>query len=77
VAKYLNVAVKTYKLHSSISLMVISMPETEKDQVVTSLRVDPELWKKAKMKAIENDTTLGEIIDEALREWIKKQEKTK
>jgi hypothetical protein len=53
------------------------MPETEKDQVVTSLRVDPELWKKAKMKAIENDTTLGEIIDEALREWIKKQEKTK
>jgi hypothetical protein len=53
------------------------MPESEKEQIVTSLRVDPDLWKKAKMKAIENDTTLGEVIDEALREWIKKQEKTK
>ena len=53
------------------------MPEPEKNQVVTSLRVDPELWKKAKMKALENDITLGEVIDEALREWIKKQEKTK
>lgn len=53
------------------------MPESEKEQVVTSLRVDPDLWKKAKMKAIENDTTLGEVIDEALREWLRKQEKTK
>jgi predicted HicB family RNase H-like nuclease len=53
------------------------MPEPEKDQVVTSLRVDPQLWKKAKMQAIEHDITLGEVIDEALREWIKKQEKSK
>lgn len=53
------------------------MPDIEKSQVVTSLRVDPDLWKKAKVKAIENDTTLGEVIDEALREWLKKQEKSK
>jgi predicted HicB family RNase H-like nuclease len=51
------------------------MPEPEKEQVVTSLRVDPELWKKAKIKAIENDLSLGEVIDEALREWLQKREK--
>lgn len=56
---------------------MMNMSESEKNQIVTSLRVDPELWKKARIKAIENDITLGEVIDEALREWLKKQEKTK
>jgi hypothetical protein len=53
------------------------MPTNEKNQLVTSLRVDPELWKKAKMKAIECDMTLGDLIDEAIREWIQKQERCK
>ena len=46
-----------------------------KDQFVTSLRVNPELWKKAKMAAIECDITLGDLIDEAIREWLQKKEK--
>jgi hypothetical protein len=54
---------------------VIITPINEKDQFVTSLRVDPELWKKTKMTAISCDKTLGDAIDEALREWIQKQEK--
>lgn len=56
---------------------MIHMPTNEKNQLVTSLRVDPELWKKAKMKAIECDMTLGDLIDEAIREWIQKQERCK
>lgn len=69
--------VKIYLLHDNIALLMMNMSESEKNQIVTSLRVDPELWKKARIKAIENDITLGEVIDEALREWLKKQEKTK
>ena len=49
----------------------------KKNQLVTSLRVNPDLWKKAKMKAIECDITLGELIDEAVREWLQKQEQNK
>ena len=60
-----------------MSLLMIDMPEPSKEQVVTSLRVDPELWKRAKIEAIKHDISLGDLIDEALREWLKKQEKPK
>jgi len=47
----------------------------EKEPIVTSLKVNPELWKEAKIAALQCDITLGELIDQAVREWIKKQEK--
>jgi len=49
----------------------------EKDQIVTSLKVNPELWKQAKITALQCDITLGELIDQAVRDWIQKQEKCK
>jgi hypothetical protein len=49
----------------------------EKKQIVTSLRVDSELWKQAKVEAIKSDMTLGDLVDAAIREWIRKQEKCK
>lgn len=49
------------------------MPKDEKNQLVTSLRVDPELWKKAKMEAIKHDLTLAELVDESIRDWLKKK----
>lgn len=48
-----------------------------KKEIVTSLRVDSDLWKETRKKAIDCDITLGEAIDQALREWIEKQEKCK
>jgi predicted HicB family RNase H-like nuclease len=48
---------------------------SEKKQFVTSLRVDPDLWKEAKIQAIKNDMELNEVVDAALREWIKKKAK--
>ncbi len=53
------------------------MPLNEKDQIVTSLKVNPELWKNAKIAALQCDITLGELIDQAVRDWIEKQEKCK
>jgi len=53
------------------------MPINEKNQIVTSLKVNPELWKQAKIVALEGDITLGELIDRAIREYIERQEKRK
>jgi len=49
------------------------MPLDNKNQIVTSLKVNPELWKHAKIAALECDITLGELIDQAVRDWIEKQ----
>lgn len=46
------------------------MPKEEK-QTVTSLRVNPELWKEAKVQAIRNEMTLAEVVEQALKQWIK------
>lgn len=46
----------------------------EKKEIVTSLRVDQSLWKEARKAAIDCDITLGELIDQAIRDWIAKQE---
>lgn len=56
---------------------MMNMPLNEKEQVVTSLKVNPALWKQAKIAALECDITLGELIDQAVREWLQKQEKHK
>ena len=53
--------------------MTKNMPMDEKNQIVTSLKVDPQLWKQAKSSALQCDITLGELIDEAVRDWIEKQ----
>jgi hypothetical protein len=53
------------------------MPTEDKNQIVTSLRVDPALWKEARKAAIDCDISLGELIDQAIRDWIEKQEKCK
>ena len=47
------------------------MNDLVKKQLVTSLRVDPELWKEAKIQAIRHDLTLADVVDVAIRDWIK------
>jgi len=41
-----------------------------KNQTVTSLRVNPKLWKLAKIEAIKRGVTLGEIVDISLRKEL-------
>lgn len=42
----------------------------KKKQMVTSLRVNPDLWKEAKIEAIREEITLAEVVEQALEEWI-------
>ena len=49
------------------------MPMNEKDQFVTSLRINPQIWKNAKVEAIKNDMTLTELVEEAINCWIQQK----
>ena len=44
-------------------------------EIVTSIRIDKDLWKKAKILAIEEGTTLKELLERLLKEEIKKGSK--
>ena len=50
------------------------MPENKK-QLVTSLRIDPDVWKEAKVAAIQNDMTLTQLVEEAIEKWVKEHRK--
>jgi predicted HicB family RNase H-like nuclease len=48
------------------------MPEEEK-KLVTSMRIDSDLWKEAKVQAIRHDITLTELVEEAINLWIQEK----
>ena len=41
--------------------------------VVTSMKVDEELWKKAKKRAIDEEITLQELLNMAVQEYLRKK----
>jgi hypothetical protein len=47
--------------------------EEEKRQFVTSLRIDSNLWKEAKVQAIRHDITLTELVEEAINLWMQEK----
>jgi len=42
-------------------------------RIVTSVKIDEDIWKKAKIEAISQDLQLSELLEKAVDEWIKKQ----
>lgn len=44
---------------------------TKIERVATSIKIDPILWKKAKIEAIKKDLELSELVEKAIRDWIK------
>jgi predicted DNA-binding ribbon-helix-helix protein len=44
-------------------------------QTVTSIRVDEELWKEAKIYAIRNGITLADLLEKLLKEELRKGRK--
>jgi len=45
-----------------------NIPEEKRE--VTSIKVRPALWKKAKIEAIERDMELSELVEKALESYI-------
>ena len=42
---------------------------------VTSIKVDEDLWKEAKIQAIRSGITLQDVLNRALKEWLDQQRK--
>ena len=47
--------------------------DDKKKRIVTSLRVNADIWKEARIQAIKHDLTLADLVEEAIELWIKKQ----
>jgi predicted HicB family RNase H-like nuclease len=52
---------------------ILDKKETKRD--ATSIKIDPNVWKEAKIEAIKHDITLSSLLEEAIQEWIEKREK--
>jgi len=52
------------------------MPEKETvKKEATSIKINPELWKEAKIEAVRHDKTVSKLVEEAIEEWIKEKRK--
>ena len=43
----------------------------------TSIKIKPDVWKKAKIEAIKQDMDLSELVERAIEAWIDKKENKK
>ena len=51
------------------------MAEIDIKRVATSIKIDPDLWKETKIVAINFDTTVSELVETAIKEYIKRKKK--
>lgn len=42
-------------------------------RIVTSVKIDEDIWKKAKIEAINHDMQLSEVLENAVEDWIKRK----
>lgn len=43
------------------------------NKTTTSIRIDKDVWLRARMKALSKGTTMGEAIETLLKEWTKEK----
>lgn len=48
------------------------MQKKDNGRVVTSIRIDPEIWREARVYAIKNGLTVGVLVEKLLKKEIKK-----
>lgn len=66
----------TYYTTKRISQVRGKMPESKMvEQAKTSIKIDPETWKEAKIEAIREGKTVSELVEEAINEWIRERKK--
>ena len=41
--------------------------------IVTSMKVEEDIWKRAKKRAIDEEITLQELLNEAVQEYLRKR----
>lgn len=51
--------------------MSVGKAEEKGERKATSIKIDSELWKAAKIEAIERGIELSELVDKAIRKEVK------
>ncbi len=41
------------------------------ERTTTSIKVRPDVWKKAKIEAIKEDIDVSELVEKAIERWVK------
>jgi predicted HicB family RNase H-like nuclease len=49
----------------------MSEASSKRKKEATSIKIDPELWKEAKIEAIKRDMELGQLVEESLKKELK------
>jgi hypothetical protein len=47
--------------------------EKTKKREATSIKIKPEVWKDAKIAAINEGLTVSELVEQSIEEWIEKR----
>lgn len=58
-------------LYTTLGIMQENEMETKK--AATSIKINPEIWKEAKIAAINFNTTVSDLVENAIKEYIKKR----
>ncbi len=45
--------------------------DADPKRMTTSIKIDPELWKKAKVSAINHDIDLSDLVETAIKGWMR------
>ena len=51
----------------------MTVPAMARPYIVTSLKVDEELWKRAKKRAIDEEITLQELLNMAVQDYLRRK----
>ena len=49
------------------------MADNDTKRITTSIKIDPKLWKETKIQAIRDERTVSELLEDAIKEYIKQR----
>jgi hypothetical protein len=54
-------------------MLCVFMANDDAKRITTSIKIDPKLWKEAKIQAIQDEITVSELLEGAIRDYIKRK----
>ena len=54
-------------------MLCVFMANDDAKRITTSIKIDPKLWKETKIQAIQDEITISELLEDAIREYIKRK----
>jgi hypothetical protein len=54
-------------------MLCVFMVDDDEKRITTSIKIDPKLWKETKIQAIQDEITVSELLEGAIRDYIKRK----